>query len=118
MLSPIHFDDKPGSRCIEVHHVLAERFLPIELHSQNLFTAQPSPQMLLDVSEIGSQGPAREFEFWVKAAHGKQSFKSPLPNGGCNFSSLSRPPSSRSRRQVALDQSPSRTASSASSMAR
>ena len=43
MLSSVEFDDQFCCRCIKISDVVADGFLPIELHAKNLFSPQAVP---------------------------------------------------------------------------
>src|SRR6185369_8686842 len=43
MLSSVEFDDQFHCRCIKISDVVADGFLPIELHAKNLFSPQAVP---------------------------------------------------------------------------
>ena len=43
MLSSVEFDDQFYCRCIKINDVVADGFLPIELHAKNLFSPQAVP---------------------------------------------------------------------------
>ena len=43
MLNPAEFDDQFGGRGIKISDVVADGFLPIELHAKNLLSPQVIP---------------------------------------------------------------------------
>ena len=56
MLSAVEFDNQFDCRCIKISDVVANGFLPIELHTEDLFSPQAVPQMEFGVGRICPQG--------------------------------------------------------------
>jgi hypothetical protein len=79
MLASIHLYDHLCGRAIEIHDVISDCLLPVELKSVELFAPNPGPQESLRICHVLPERASSVLELSVVVNHDDPSLKDQIP---------------------------------------